>query len=95
MGQLTISDPTPDEITITWTLLSDSEADTGGDPIFHYMLVWVRTTSPVTTSWTNLTTSPFTSNTVTLSDSDFNDDSEYTVKIAAVNKVGIGYYSDD
>lgn len=40
MAKVTISDPEPQLITITWILLTTDDAETGRDPIIHYKVLW-------------------------------------------------------
>jgi hypothetical protein len=40
MGKVTIADPQPNSIVISWTKHPNDDAYTGRDPIVHYSVLW-------------------------------------------------------
>jgi hypothetical protein len=40
MAKVTIDDPEPQLIKISWIKLSTDDADTGRDPVIHYKVLW-------------------------------------------------------
>ena len=94
MASVTIDgDITPLSIKIDWTRLTTSDADTGRDPITNYRLEWLPITTPATTTWTLLKLAPETDSSFTVN-SGFTINTKYQIRVAAVNGVGVGQYSD-
>jgi hypothetical protein len=42
MDIVSIADPIPSEINISWSKLTTSDSDTGRDPILHYQVEWIK-----------------------------------------------------
>ena len=84
---------TPNSFTITWTLLTTSDADTGRDPITGQELEFLEVTSPPTTNWLSLASLSASATSFTVT-SGYKDWTKYQVRVASVNGVGVGQFSD-
>ncbi len=86
---------TPASFKIKWDVLSQADAThTGRDPLINYQFEWLKVTDPLTTTWQVLTS---TSDIATSSHevtSGFEINTTYRFRIAAINEVGLGPYSD-
>jgi hypothetical protein len=82
MTPVTIDDPQPNAIKISWTHHDDSDENTGRDPIIHYSVMWNKVATPLTEVWVELSTFPNMASTLTVA-SGFSINSVYRVKIAA------------
>lgn len=93
MAKVTIDDPEPQLIKISWTKLSTDDADTGRDPVIHYKVLWNKIQSPLTETWIELSTYPNLDSTLSVT-SGYLINTIYRVKVAAQNGVGVAIYSD-
>lgn len=77
--------------------MSSSDADTGRDLIINYSLEWNEITDPTNDIWTVLILAPEAQSQFTVmqnSTPGYKINSRYQVRIAAINSVGLGHYSD-
>lgn len=93
MAKVTIDDPEPQLIKISWIKLSTDDADTGRDPVIHYKVLWNKIQDPLTETWVEISTYPNLDSTLSVT-SGFLIHTFYRVKVAAQNGVGIAIYSD-
>ncbi len=95
MSKVSIADPTASLLDITWTQLSTDDIDTGRDPVIHYKVQWI-VSSFTSNNWQTLNTYPDLSDNVKVTDSNsyWQDNTEFKVRVAAQNGVGLGIYSD-
>jgi hypothetical protein len=82
MTPVTIADPEPNSIVISWTKHDDIDLNTGRDPIIHYSVMWNKIASPLTEVWVELATYPNMASSLTVT-SGFLINTSYRVKIAA------------
>ena len=94
MAAVTISDPLPNLITISYTHLSTSDSDTGRDPIINYKVVWNLIANPLNEVWVTLSTSPNMASSISITKTSWAINTSYRVKVTAQNGVGLGIYSD-
>lgn len=51
MTPVTIADPSPNAIVISWTHHPDDPAYNGRDPIINYKVMWNKIETPLTENW--------------------------------------------
>ncbi len=95
MEKVYIADPTASMLDITWTQLSTDDFDTGRDPVIHYKVQWI-VASWTSDSWTTITTYPDLSDNTKVYKTNpiWASNTEFKVRVAAQNGVGLGIYSD-
>ena len=95
MEKVYIADPTASMLDITWTQLSTDDFDTGRDPVIHYKVQWI-VASWTSDTWTTITTYPDLSDNTKVykTNAIWASNTEFKVRVAAQNGVGLGIYSD-
>jgi hypothetical protein len=82
MGKVTIADPEPKSIVISWSNHPIDDSYTGRDPIVHYSVLWNKIETPLTENWVEISTYPNLASSLNVV-SGFSINTRYRVKIAA------------
>lgn len=90
-----VGDVVPGQFTVSWTRIDNTiDDDTGRDLVKNYQLQWKEQS---TNDWVTLLTAPETQSTFLIKNtttSNYKLNTYYNLRIAAINNVGMGQYTD-